>query len=118
MSEGGKKDRLCLSDTELLNALETLLRHPSFYDISLSYDSEERKFYAGWEVGTDLRDVLRTVLTRNRPAGVSLNSLLPSLVARRDGQSGSHELELRCDDNRNGKSSNSVSNGLTHRTES
>ncbi|MGC2659731.1 MAG: hypothetical protein WA324_17365 [Bryobacteraceae bacterium] len=117
MSEGGKKDRLCLSDTELLNALELLLRHPGFYDLSLSYDAEERKFYAGWEVGTDLRDVLRTVLTRNRPAGLSLNALLPSLVVQ-DGHNGNHERELRIDDNRSAKSAGPVSDILVHRTES
>lgn len=79
MSEGGNNDRLSLSDTELLDALEMLLRHPEFYDLSVGYDSEESRFYAGWEVGNNLREVLRTVLLHNRPAGLPLKRLLPRL---------------------------------------
>ena len=116
MPEGGIRDRSSLSDTELLNALELLLRHPEFYDLSLSFDSEEGKFYAGWEVGTDLRDVLRTVLMRNRPAGLPLHALLPSLIPRgKDSPNSNHELDLR---HESGTSSTSAANILLHPTES
>ncbi|HWF45603.1 MAG TPA: hypothetical protein VG168_01250 [Bryobacteraceae bacterium] len=119
MSEGGINNRLLLSDTELLDALELLLRHPQFYDLSLSFDSEDGRFYAGWEVGTDLRDVLRTVLMRNRPAGLPLNALLPSLIQQGTGaQNGSHDLDLRHETTRNSKAVGAGAEVVLHRTES
>ncbi|HEX4230695.1 MAG TPA: hypothetical protein VHZ07_18610 [Bryobacteraceae bacterium] len=108
-----------MSDTELLDALELLLRHPDFYDLSLSFDSEDGRFYAGWEVGTDLRDLLRTVLMRNRPAGLALNTLLPSLIQQgKDGQNGSHDLDLPHEGTRNGKAVGAPREIVLHRTES
>jgi hypothetical protein len=119
MSEGGINNRFLLSDTELLNALELLLRHPDFYDLSLSFDSEDGRFYAGWEVGTDLRDVLRTVLMRNRPAGLPLNALLPSLIQQgEETQNGAHDLDLPHESTRNGKSVATAAGVVLHRTES
>jgi predicted heme/steroid binding protein len=119
MAEGGNNDRYFLSDTEILDALERLLRHPDFYDISLSFDSGEGKFYAGWEVGSDLRDVLRTVLMRNRPAGLSLNTLLPSLVQQdKDTKKGNFDHDVRDGTPASGKSASGSLGVLLHRTES
>jgi len=119
MSEGGNSDRFSLSDTELLDALEMLLRHPDFYDLALSYDREEGRFYAGWEVGSDLREVLRTVLMRNRPAGLSLNTLLPSLVQQdKDTKKGTRDNDLRDGAPASGKSASASAGILLHRTES
>lgn len=120
MSEGGNSDRFSLSDTELLDALEMLLRHPDFYDLSLSYDREEGRFYAGWEVGSDLREVLRTVLMRNRPAGLSLHTLLPSLVQQeKETKKGSRDRDLPADAApAASKSAVASPQVLVHRTES
>lgn len=119
MSEGGINNRFSLSDTELLNALEVLLRHPDFYDLALSFDSEDGRFYAGWEVGTNLRELLRTVLMRNRPAGLPLQSLLPSLIQQgKASQNGTHDVELCQESARNGKSSGPTAEIVLHRTES
>lgn len=119
MSEGGINNRFSLSDTELLNALEVLLRHPDFYDLALSFDSEDGRFYAGWEVGTNLRELLRTVLMRNRPAGLPLQSLLPSLIQQgKASQNGTHDVELCQESARNGKSSGTTAEIVLHRTES
>lgn len=119
MFEGGNSDRFSLSDTELLDALELLLRHPDFYDLSLSFDREEGRFYAGWEVGSDLREVLRTVLMRNRPAGLSLNTLLPSLIQQdKDSKKGNRDHDLRGDGTPSGKPASTSQDVLVHRTES
>jgi hypothetical protein len=119
MSEGGINNRFSLSDTELLDALQLLLRHPDFYDLSLSFDSEDGRFYAGWEVGTDLRDVLRTVLMRDRPSGLPLNALLPSLIQQgKDGQNGNHDLGLGHESTRTGKSVGTAAEIVLHPTES
>ncbi|HEX4810109.1 MAG TPA: hypothetical protein VH325_14315 [Bryobacteraceae bacterium] len=117
MSEGGNNDRLSLSDTELLDALEMLLRHPEFYDLSVGYDSEESRFYAGWEVGTDLRDVLRTVLLHNRPAGLPLKRLLPSLLAQGENTETTGKLSPDMPrENAGSKSATSAPHVLVHRT--
>jgi hypothetical protein len=66
-----------LSDTELLDAVERLLRVPDFIDLNLGYDPETNEFYAGCEGATNLRALLRSVLVHNRPEKVSLSELLP-----------------------------------------
>jgi hypothetical protein len=73
-----------LSDTELLDAVENLLRAPGFIDLNLGYDRDTKEFYAGCEGAIDLRALLRSVLVRNRPEKVSLSELLPF---RRDAES-------------------------------
>ena len=117
MPEGGNNDRLSLSDTELLDALETLLRHPEFYDLSVGYDSEESRFYAGWEVGNNLREVLRTVLLHNRPSGLPLKWLLPRLSQQGEdtNEAGQLASEMPCEGS-GSKSASPAPQMLVHRT--
>ncbi len=75
MTANGVEDLTMLSDNELLDSIEKLLRAPGFVDLCLGYDSETGCFYAGCEAGKGIRDVLRRVLLENRPAGTSLAEL-------------------------------------------
>jgi hypothetical protein len=77
MSECELKEVNALSDTELLDSIEKLLCKPDFLDLALGFDHETREFYAGCEAGRTLREVLRTVLLENRPAGVPLREVIP-----------------------------------------
>ncbi|MBV8550569.1 MAG: hypothetical protein JOY54_04660 [Acidobacteriaceae bacterium] len=76
MSHAGTRDVNDLSDTELLDALEQLIQHPEFINLELGYEAEVSKFYAGSEYGKNLRDLLRTVLSQNRPGNVTLDQLI------------------------------------------
>lgn len=69
-------DVTMLSDKELLDSVEKLLCSPGFIDLDLGYDAASRTFYAGSEVASSLRDILRRVLRENRPSGVSLKDVV------------------------------------------
>jgi hypothetical protein len=69
-------DTVMLSDKELLDSIEKLLRAPGFVDLCLGYDPASETFYAGSEIAGGLRDVLRRVLRENRPNGLSLRDLI------------------------------------------
>jgi hypothetical protein len=67
-----------LSDTELIDGLERLLRNPEFLDLYLGYDHDGKQFFAGFESGPSLRELLRTVLEHNVNKHNSLSELIPA----------------------------------------
>ena len=51
-----------MSDASLLDSIEEFLTSTEVNDLWVAYDPENREFYAGWDIGKNFRDVLRTVV--------------------------------------------------------
>jgi hypothetical protein len=92
------EDPAMLSDKELLDSIERLLSMPGFIDLCLGYDAASNTFYAGGEVATGLRDVLRRVLRENRPSGLSLHDLtVHSCPTSHDGIGCAENRQTACE---------------------
>lgn len=64
-----------LSDKELLDEVEKLLGATGFIDLCLGYDPTSGTFYAGGVIASNLRDVLRRVLSENSPGALSAGEM-------------------------------------------
>lgn len=92
MSLPAEKKLRLLSDTELLDAVELLMRRPEFLDLYLGFDRGSQEYFAGFESGKTLRDVLCRVLAQNAREDTAAQALIPS--AAECATNGAHHLPV------------------------